>query len=350
MKTPRIFFVLSLSLLVVTGVSAGGLWGGGRRAPKTSGSETTGGGVSEGKIIVIFAGTEGSTAGQSRMMMEAAEQLNATGRFDVKVYVAGSLPGDTDSLVTQARLGANLVIPSDPGRLASQFNIPDLNILMAPYVLTDYRLLEKLPQTALYREWQTALESQGIVLIANMFNGFRSFYTTGPVSGVAGLSGLRIRGFGNAIGLALAKHLGYVQTTVGATEIYAGVQAGILDGCEIQAAAADSYRLYDVVKNLSLTKHYMLQSSFVCGKILLDNMPPADQELFVNIVSDTAARYSAIIADQEQGYYDSFRAKGMTVANVNLSEFEAAIAPLYVNNDLKMSIGIKDRLFRELGL
>ena len=40
----------------------------------------------------------------------------------------------------------------------------------------------------------------------------------------------------------------------------------------------------------------------------------------------------------------------MTVINVNQNEFETAIAPLYTNNDLKMSIGIKDRLFRELGL
>ncbi|MDR3192049.1 MAG: TRAP transporter substrate-binding protein DctP [Treponema sp.] len=353
MKPSGTIFVLSLSLIVAAGVFAGGLWGGGARETSgggTGGDGTSGTGVWDRKIVVIFAGTEGSSAGQSRMMMDTAEQLNATGRFDAKVYVAGSLPGGTDNLVTQARLGANIVIPSDPGRLASQFNIPDLNILMAPYILTDYRLLEKLPQTDLYREWQTALEAQGIVLIANMFNGFRSFYTTRPVSRVADLSGLRIRGFGNDIGQALAKYLGYVQVSVGATDIYAGVQAGTLDGCEIQAAAADSYRLSDVIKCLARTNHYMLQSSFVCGKILLDSMPQTERELFVKTVSDTAAKYSAAIAGQEQGYYDSFKTRGINVVDVNLKEFETAIAPLYTNNDLKMSAGIKDRLFRELGL
>ncbi|MDR0645341.1 MAG: TRAP transporter substrate-binding protein DctP [Treponema sp.] len=350
MKSLRTFFILFLLLVVAASAFIVGLLISKTSGHGTGADETLGDGVSDSKIVVIFAGTEGSSTGQSRMMMDAAEQLNATGRFNVKVYAAGSLPGDMDSMVTQARLGVNLVIPSDPGRLASQFNIPDLNILMAPYILTDYKLLEKLSQTALYKEWQTALESQGIVLIATMFNGFRSFYTTTPAANVADLSGLRIRGFGNDIGQSLAKYLGYTQTTVGATDIYAGIQAGTLDGCEIQAAAADGYRLYDVTGYLSLTKHYMLQSSFVCGKIMLDNMPPADRELFTKIVSDTAARYSAVIANQEQGYYDSFRAKGMTVINVNQNEFETAIAPLYTNNDLKMSIGIKDRLFRELGL
>jgi TRAP-type C4-dicarboxylate transport system substrate-binding protein len=332
--------------ILATVVAAGMVFTGCRRQQ----SGQAAGGAPGGKITVTFAGTEGATAGQSRMMQEVAEQLNATGRFDVKVYVAGALPGDTDNLVTQARLGVNLVVPSDPGRLASQFNIPDLNILMAPYILTDYKILEKLPQTALYKEWQAELEKQGIVLIADMFNGFRSFYTTTPVDKVADLSGLRIRGFGNAIGQALAKYLGYAQTTVNATDIYAGVQARTLDGCEIQAATADSYRLYEVTKYLALTKHYMLQSSFVCGKALLDGMPPAARELFVKTVYDTAAKYSEIIANEEQGYYDGFKTKGITVTEVSLTEFQNAIAPLYTNNDLNMTPGIKDRLFSELGL
>jgi TRAP-type C4-dicarboxylate transport system substrate-binding protein len=337
MKLLKGLCVLMLALCVSAGVFAGG---GSQGAAAASG----------GKIAVTFAGTEGATAGQSRCMQEIADKLNATGRFDVKVYVAGALPGDTDNLVTQARLGVNLVVPSDPGRLASQFKIPDLNILMAPYVLTDYKVLDKLPQTALYKEWQAELEKQGIVLLADMFNGFRSFYTTRQVTNVAGLSGLRIRGFGNNIGQALAKYLGYAQTTVNATDIYAGVQAKTLDGCEIQASTADSYRLYEVTKYLALTKHYMLQSSFVCGKGLLDSMPPADRELFSKTVYDTAAKYSKIIADEEQGYYDGFKTKGITITEVSISEFEKAVAPLYTNNDLGLTPGIKDRLFKELGL
>ena len=338
--TKRILLT-ALVLIITAGVLFAG---GGQQGAQPAG------GASGAKIAVTFAGTEGATAGQSRMMQEVADILNATGRFDVKVYVAGALPGDTDNLVTQARLGVNLVVPSDPTRLASQFNIPDLNILMAPYIMTDYKILEKLPQTALYKEWQAELEKQGIVLIADMFNGFRSFYTTTPVNNLAGLSGLRIRGFGNAMGQALAKYLGYAQTTVNATDIYAGVQAKTLDGCELQAATADSYRLYEVTKYLALTKHYMLQSSFVCGKALLDGMPAADREFFVKTVYDTAAKYSGIIAQDEQGYYDGFKTKGIIVTEVNLTEFQNAIAPLYTNNDLNLTPGIKDRLFRELGL
>jgi len=315
------------------------------RCKKTSGGQQS----SNVKIAVTFAGTGGTVTGQSRIMIEAAEILNATGRFDAKVYVDGSL-GDTDAMVAQARYGVNLVVPSDPGRLASQFDIPDLNILMAPYVLTDYKLLDKLPETALYKQWQSQLETQGVVLLVNAFNGFRSFFTTTRVSSVKDLSGLRIRGFGNNIGMALAKYFGFVQTTMNSTEIHSGIQARALDGCEIQPDAADSYKLYEVIPYLALTKHYMLQSSFVCGKALLDSMPAADKELFLKTLNDVANKYSNIIVSEEQGILDSFRAKGMTITEVNIAEFEAAIAPLYINNDLGLSPGLKDTLFRQLGL
>ena len=335
MKLVKSILVLTFALAITFSLFAGG-----RGEPAGSG----------GRVALTFAGTEGANAGQSRMMMEVAETLNASGRFDARVFVAGALPGDTDNLVTQAQLGVNLIVPSDPGRLASQFNIPDLNILMAPYVLTDYRVLERLPQTDLYRQWQSQLEAQGIVLVANMFNGFRDFYTTTPVRSVSDLSGLRIRGFGNDIGMALARHLGFAQITMGATDIYAAIQSRAIDGTEIQASFANSNRLNEVTAHLALTRHYMLQSSFVMGKPLLDSMSQADREFFLKTMSDASIKWSRIIAEEEQGIFDQFRARGMTVTEVNLNQFQTAIAPLFTNNDLRLSPRLRETLFSQLGL
>jgi TRAP-type C4-dicarboxylate transport system substrate-binding protein len=94
----------------------------------------------------------------------------------------------------------------------------------------------------------------------------------------------------------------------------------------------------------------MLQSSFVCGKALLDGMPDADRATFIKVVNDTVLKYSAIIAQEEQGIYYGFKARNMTVTEIDRAQFEAAIAPLYTNNDLGLSPGLKDNLFRQLGL
>ena len=301
------------------------------------------------KVQVTFAGTEAATTGQSRMMQAVADKLNATGRFDASVQVAGALSGDTDALVTQAKLGVNLVVPSDPGRLASQFNIPDLNILMAPYILTDAAALKKLPDTRLFKEWQAELEKQGIVYITNMYNGFRCFYTTKPVKNVSDLSGLRIRGFGNAIGNGLAKYLGFANIGISWGEVFPGIQQKTLDGCEVQVATADGARLYEVVKNIAMTKHYMLQSAFVCSANFYNSLSPSDRDLFVKTMRDAALEYGEIIRTEEKVYYDNMKAHGVTITDVDVAEFQKAIEPLYTNNDLGFSAGLKERLFKELG-
>lgn len=300
------------------------------------------------KVQVTFAGTEAATTGQSRMMQAVADKLNATGRFDASVQVAGALSGDTDALVTQAKLGVSLVVPSDPGRLASQFNIPDLNILMSPYILTDPAVLKKLPDTQLFKEWQQELEKQGIVYITNMYNGFRCFYTTKPVKSVSDLSGLRIRGFGNAIGNGLAKYLGFANIGISWGEVFPGIQQKTLDGCEVQVATADGSRLYEVVKNIAMTRHYMLQSAFVCSANFYNSLSPSDRDLFVKTMREAALEYGEIIRNEESSYYDNMKAHGVTITDVDILEFQKAIEPLYVNNDLGFSAGLKDRLFKEL--
>jgi TRAP-type transport system periplasmic protein len=287
--------------------------------------------MSGGKIAVTFAGTEAATTTQSRMMMAVADTLNADGRFDAKVIVAGALSGDTDALVTQAKLGVPLVVPSDPGRLASQFDIPDMNILMAPYVLTDPAVLEALPDTQLFKTWSSQLETQGVVLIADMYNGFRNFYTTTPVAHVEDLSGLRIRGFGNDIGNALAKYFGFANIAISFGEVFPAIQQNTLDGTEVQVSAAAGQAFWDVTDYIAMTKHYMLQTAFVCSTRLLDSMPADAADFFLQTIRETALEYGKMGQDDEDGYYAQMTEHGVTITEVDLGEFQAAIAPLYTN-------------------
>lgn len=303
-----------------------------------------------GKITVTFAGTEAATTTQSRMMQAVADALNADGRFDAQVLVAGALSGDTDALVSQARMGVPLVVPSDPGRLASQFNIPDMNILMAPYILTDPAALDRLPDTELFQEWQDQLEAQGLFFIANMYNGFRDFYTRQPVENVSDLSGMRIRGFGNDIGNALAQSLGFANIAIPFGEVFPAIQQGALDGTEVQVSAAAGNAFWDVTPYLARTKHYMLQTAFVSSTRLLDAMPDDAREFFLQTIREKATEYGRIGQEAEAGLYQRMADNGVTITEVDIAEFEAAIAPMYEANVLRFSPGLRDRLFDQLGL
>lgn len=301
------------------------------------------------KIKVRFAGTEGDSTPQSQMLYKVADRLNASGYFDVDVFTSGALSSDTDDLVTQALQGSHLVVPSDPARLSANQKVPDFGILMAPYALKDYRVLDKLHSTPLYQQWEKDFEKAGLKLIANNFyNGMRHFITDKEIKTPADLRGLRIRGFSNSVGNGLAKSLGYAQTSIPATDIYTGVQSKAIDGCEIQTPTSYGYRLWEVLKCTTKTGHYMLTSSIVCGTEFFDRLPKEAQDVLVETFRNVCSEYQAKVAKIEQDDLAEMQAKGMVVAEVNTAPFEAAVEPLYA--ELGFSAGLKDELFRQLGL
>ncbi|MDR3244081.1 MAG: TRAP transporter substrate-binding protein DctP [Elusimicrobiota bacterium] len=301
------------------------------------------------KINVTFAGTEGDSTPQSQALREVAKRLNASGLFNVKVFTAGSLSNDTDDLVTQALQGAPIVVPSDPGRISANQKVPEFGILMAPYVLRDYKVLDKLLTINLYKQWEKDFEKSGLKLVTNnWYNGMRHFVTNKRITSPADLKGLRIRGFGNTIGMTLAKALNYAQTSIPATDIFSAVQMKTLDGCEVQVPFTYSNRLYEVLKYNTMTSHYMLTSSIVTGAKFFNGMPKEAQDLFVKTFRDVGTEYQAKVAEVEKNNLEEMKKKGMIIETVDIKKFADAVAPYY--KDMGFSENLKTQLFKELGI
>ena len=183
-----------------------------------------------------------------------------------------------------------------------------------------------------------------------MYNGFRNFYTTTPVAHVADLAGLRIRGFGNDIGNALARYLGFANIAISFGEVFPAIQQGTLDGTEVQVSAAAGQAFWDVTPYIAMTKHYMLQTAFVCSTRLLNSMPADAAAFFLQTIRETALEYGQIGQDAEAGLYQEMVDHGVTITDVDITEFQNAIQPMYDENVLGFSPGLKDRLFQQLGL
>ena len=331
MKFTKSLLVMFLIFIVGAGAFAGGR----READRTT---------------VMLAGVEAPATGQSRALIDIADILNDSGRFNAAAHVAGALSTDPDHLITQARTGIPVVVASDPGRLASMFNIPDMGILMAPFILNDPGILPRLPYIPLVQEWQAQLAEHDIAILAFKYNGFRSFYTTTPVRNVADLRGLRIRSFPNETGNALARHLGFANIGMPWGEVAPALHHGAIDGCEVQVAAAYGAGIYEVARYLARTNHFMLITVFVTSHTLLNRMSPEDREFFIRTVRETALKYDEIILNEEEPFFQRMRERGVTINEVDIREFQNAMAQLHIDNDLGFTPGLKERLFRELGL
>ena len=62
-----------------------------------------------------------------------------------------------------------------------------------------------------------------------------------------------------------------------------------------------------------MTKHYMLQSAFVCSATFYNSMSESDRELFTKIMREAALEYGEIIQNEEAGYYENMKKNGVTI-------------------------------------
>ena len=128
---------------------------------------------------IIITGTNGPGDTQSMAHEEWARRLNEMGGWNAKALVSSEM-GNTDDVLEAGMLGEPLTAATDPSRLAAY--VPEMGILMMPYMFESYSQLDKLMETELYKEWEAKLYDQGIVLLtANGLTGW------GNMAGVTGL-------------------------------------------------------------------------------------------------------------------------------------------------------------------
>ena len=338
MKSVRIALVLVLGLVLIGGVFSGG------------GRDSGSGGLTRATIC----GTNGPGDTQSMGHEELARRLNAMGGWNVIAMVSSEM-GSTDDVTEQAINGAPVIAATDPARLAVY--VPDIGILMMPYLFSDYSQIDGLMDTPLYREWVGMLRREGIELLTNnSLTGWRNWLTNrGPIRNPSDLNGLRIRTMGNPIAINSVESMGAVPIAMAQDQAYHAIATGVVEGGEWQIPTIYSLRLYEVANHISLSRHFLLMVSLVAGTRWFDTLSPVQQTQLRNTTVETFRDNQAIVVEYEQRFLNEMRTRfGVTVEeNPDRRAFQQASAHLYADPRTTGGVDferLRTELFRQLGI
>ncbi|MDR0585110.1 MAG: C4-dicarboxylate TRAP transporter substrate-binding protein [Treponema sp.] len=302
---------------------------------------------------LTICGTNGVGDTQSMAHEEFARRLNALGGWDAVARVSSEM-GSTDDVVEQALDGSPVVAASDPSRLASY--VPEFGVLMMPYLLSDYSQLDNLMETALYKDWVQKLRAQGLVLLTNnCLTGWRNWLTNKPIRRPSDLNGLKIRTMGNPIAINSVNAMGAVATPMNQNECYNAITTKVIDGGEWQLPTIYSSKFYEVCKNISLSRHFLLTGSIVVGAKWFESLSKEQQTQLVETAVKTYKDNQTIVVEYEKKYLDEMRDKyGVVVEeNPDREAFRAATAHLYAD---KATTGgadfeaLRTELYKQLGI
>jgi tripartite ATP-independent transporter DctP family solute receptor len=264
--------------------------------------------------------------GLERLRDRVAER--SKGQLNIRIF-PGSQLGKDEDVLEQARAGANVAVVVDGGRLA--VFVKEFGILGAPYLASGFDGIRKVVTSPMLEEWNGKLKTASghYALSFNWWQGERHLLTNKPIKVPADLSGIRMRTPGAPVWVETIRAMGATPTPMGWGEVYPALQQQVIDAVEAQHPASLGSRLYEVTKYLTKTGHFNLITGVVTSAAWFDKLSPDLQTILREETLAAGDYASKLTQDSLAGIEAEFKAKGMTVTEVDTTPFVKATAGVY---------------------
>lgn len=294
------------------------------------------------KVGTVLTETDPLYAGLEAFANKVMERTN--GAVEVQLFASSQLGGDED-VIEQAKLGANVAILTDPGRMATY--VPEFGIFGAPYLVDSYDEMLKLLNTTAYQELADEFEAYGLKILAfNYFQGTRQLFTKKPIATPADLNGERIRSSGSAVVTGTIEAMGANATVLPWSEAYQALQQKVIDGVEVHYSAAVGSSIPEVTSHLSKTAHFYLLTGMVCSESWFSQLPEEYQTIVVEEAYNGGMVASQGVLDGEAEFEQKLLDGGLILVDCEVEAFKEATASVY--DDLGFR-ELKDAIDAELG-
>lgn len=264
-------------------------------------------------------------------LMAMAEYLEfaSDGRIVMEVFPGGQL-GDERSTIEQVQLGVIDIVRTSTSPVGEFY--PAMGVFSLPFIFRDEAHMWKVVQGPIGRELLDGLRGADMVGLAYYDSGSRNFYTAStPIRSVADLQGLRIRTQQSQVVLDMMDALGADPVPLAFGEVYSALQTGVIDGAEnnYPSYGPGGVRHYEVAPYFTENAHARVPEIVMISASTWDRLSPEDRALVreaaLASVPVQAALWAALVEESREAVI----AAGAEIITVDISEFQAAMAPVY---------------------
>jgi len=251
------------------------------------------------------------------------EKLSAAtdGRLDIKTFPGGVL-GDEKQMIEQAQLGAIDIIRVSMTPVAAI--LPEINIFTLPYIFRDEDHLHKVLDGMIGKEIGdrlTANPKSRLVFLGWMDAGTRNLITKQPVNKIDDLKGMKIRVQGSPVALDTLKAMGANSIVMGVSEVFSGMQTGVIDGTENNPPTFVAHNYLPVVKNYTWSKHFIIPELFLFSKAKWDKLEKADQDLILKLAKEAQAEQRTLWEAYNTKSLEAMKTGGVQFHDVDTKPF-----------------------------
>lgn len=246
--------------------------------------------------------------------------------WEVVSYGSSQLGGD-DVLLQKIRLGTvDFALPSSI--LSSQ--IDEFGLFEMPYLVRDRAHMRAIEDDVVWPELAPLSEAAGYRIVSVWENGFRHVTNNiRPIETPADLAGVKLRTPGGVWRVKLFQGLGANPTPMAFSEIFIGLQTGVIDGQENPLSHIWGSKLHEVQQYLSLTSHVYTPAYVVASPSMWDALPDDVRTMLEDEARATRAFVHETAERLDSELLDQIRASGVEVNAPEQGAFLDASAALY---------------------
>lgn len=243
------------------------------------------------------------------------EKLNTAteGRLDIKTFPGGVL-GDEKQMIEQAQLGAIDIIRVSMAPVAAI--LPEINVFTLPYIFRDETHMHHVLDGMIGQEIGDRLTGNSksrLVFLGWMDAGTRNLITKQPVIKPEDLKGMKIRVQTSPVALDTLKAMGANAIAMGTSEVFSGMQTGVIDGTENNPPTFVAHNYLPVAKNFTWSKHFIMPELFLFSKLKWDKLKKEDQQLILKLAKEAQV--------EQRTLWEAYNAKALETMKTNGVQF-----------------------------
>ena len=240
---------------------------------------------------------------------ELAEKYTE-GKVKVEVYPNSQLYKDKEELEALQLGSVQMLAPS----LAKfgPLGISDFEVFDLPFLFDNYDELRKVTDGEPGKEMLAKLESKGIKGLAFWDNGFKIMSANSPLHMPDDFLGLKMRIQSSKILEAEMESVGALPQVMAFSEVYQGLQTGVVDGTENPPSNMYTQKMHEVQKHATLSDHGYLGYALIVNKAFWDGLPEDVRTQLDKAVAEATAYGNGIAKEENDKALEAMRAAGTT--------------------------------------
>lgn len=258
----------------------------------------------------------------------AAEVTDLTGgALTVEILPAGQMGGQRE-IIESVQLGTLDMGYGESGLYAN--HVPAFGILSLPYLYGSEEHWAKVVDGEIGAELAGQLSAQANIKVLNwILAGYRDTYLAEkPVNVPDDFAGIKIRVPESPVFIQTFSALGAQPTPVPGPEMYTALQTRLVDAMEGTPEVGVTYKMYEVTKFASKTRHILFDGSFAINNDLFNGLPTDQQQAILTAAAHAAEQQRAERAERENKWFKQLAELGMTLNDVNTGPFQEVLVPV----------------------